>query len=131
MHTEEEDSYTRVNHEESGEDEHTLTAKAKSDAVQRVLTAEEVDRPETIPSQTHLFRTEGERLGIGKGIRTISQLFTREKLVEKPYKKRNLYVINENGMQFLENPVEEPLKEPPQGNPKGTPKGFPKGTPRG
>ena len=50
-------------------------------------------------------------------------------LVQKPDKKKKLYIINENGMQFLENPVEGPLKEPPKGTRKGPLKEPPKGGP--
>jgi len=44
----------------------------------------------------------------------------RSGLVEKPDKKKKLYIINENGMQFLENPAEESPKVPPREPPKGT-----------
>ena len=53
----------------------------------------------------------------------------RSGLVEKPDKKKKLYIINENGMQFLENPAEDPPRVPPKGPPKGAPKGAPQKNP--
>ena len=58
----------------------------------------------------------------------------RSGLVEKPDKKKKLYIINENGMQFLENPAEESPKvsprEPPKVSPRESPREPPKVSPK-